>query len=49
MHIAHSPTMGVGEPILYWPNDGVRADVGGILRTLIGVRGVGTGIIACLG
>lgn len=37
--------MGVGEAMLYWPNDGVRSDivdVGGILRTLIGVRGVGT-------
>lgn len=35
--------MGVGEMILYWPNDGVRSDaVGGILRILIGVRGVGT-------
>lgn len=37
--------MGVGETILYWPNDGVRSDavdVGGILRILIGVRGVGT-------
>lgn len=43
--------MGVGEPILYWPNDGVLIDdeIGGILRILIGVRGVGTGINACLG
>lgn len=39
---------GVGEASLYCPYDGViNDDDGGILRTLIGVRAVGTGIIAC--
>lgn len=45
INAVHSLAMGVGETMLYCPNDGVRSDivdVGGILRTLIGVRGVGT-------
>lgn len=46
---AHLPTTGVGELILYCPYDGVISDVaGGILRTLMGVRALGTGNIACL-
>lgn len=45
----HVPTTGVGELIRYCPYDGVISDVDcGILRTLIGVRAVGTGNIACL-
>lgn len=43
------PTTGVGDAIRYWPNDGVCSWFIGILRTLIGVRAVGTGIIGCLG
>lgn len=46
----HVPTTGVGEAIRYWPYDGVASvDVGGMLRIFIGVRAIGTGIIACLG